>query len=305
MWIELHQTLPRHPKLLRFANMLRIHPAQAAGHLTFLWLWTLDFAPSGDLSAFAPAELSAGACYPGDAEKFCQALKECRLVDSDGKVHDWAEYGGKLIAARERNAQKVRDWRAKNTTETGTKPVRAITEPLRNRYVTDESRGQERTVEESTSLLSGKPDDTARRTQKVELETKARICLHHLNEKAGRFFRETAPNLAAVCARLSEVGGDVEGIRKMIDRQVARWKGTEWDEYLRPSTLFAPRKFNEYFDNRDLPLPNANRSTGSRTNDTLAPGQQFLDTDGAAGRAAARAAVIAAEDAGRDASPPL
>jgi hypothetical protein len=47
---------------------------------------------------------------------------------------------------------------------------------------------------------------------------------------------------------------DVAGVLKMIDRQVAKWKGTEMEQYLRPSTLFRASKFNEYYAAKDLPL---------------------------------------------------
>jgi hypothetical protein len=110
-WIEVHQTLQRHPKLLRLSAKLRIHRAQSAGHLLFLWLWTLDYAPTGDLSAFGPAEISAAADYPGDAEIFAQALRETGWIDKDGALHDWYEYAGKLIERRNADKERKRDIR--------------------------------------------------------------------------------------------------------------------------------------------------------------------------------------------------
>lgn len=115
-WIELHQTLPRHPKLLRLAGRLRIHPAQAAGHLTFLWLWTLDYAPTGDLSAFGPAEISAAACFPGDAEQFHRALLETGWLDDGGQVHDWHEYAGRIIEERAQSKERMRAYRERQKT---------------------------------------------------------------------------------------------------------------------------------------------------------------------------------------------
>lgn len=122
-WIELHQTLPRHPKLLRLANRLRVHPAQAAGHLTFLWLWALDYAPHGDVSALAPAEISAAACFPGDAELFAKALGQCGWVDPDGQIHDWADYAGRIVTMREGNRDRQRRSRARHALRHGDPPV--------------------------------------------------------------------------------------------------------------------------------------------------------------------------------------
>ena len=110
-WIELHESLPRHPNLLRLANRLRVHPAQAAGHLTFLWLWTLAYAPSGDVSVFGPAELSAAACFPGDAELFAQALRDCGWLDDDGRIHDWLDYAGRLVEERIQAKERMRTYR--------------------------------------------------------------------------------------------------------------------------------------------------------------------------------------------------
>ncbi len=84
----------------------------------------------------------------------------------------------------------------------------------------------------------------------------SRVALFYLNEKTGRTFRETADNLGAIDARLREEGVTIEGVKRMIDRQCALWKGDKMEEYLRPSTLFRPSKFNEYYAAKDLPLPN-------------------------------------------------
>lgn len=110
-WIELHQTLPRHPKLARLANRLRIPRAQAAGHLTFLWLWALDYCPTGNLSALEPAEISAAADFGGDAELFAKSLRESGWIDEDGCIHDWHEYAGRLVDERIQSKERMRAYR--------------------------------------------------------------------------------------------------------------------------------------------------------------------------------------------------
>lgn len=135
MWLEVHQSLQRHPKLLRLSAKLRIHKAQSAGHLLFLWLWTLDYAPTGDLSAFGPAEISAAAECSFDAELFVQALRETGWIDEDGKLHDWHEYAGKLLdkreADRERKAAERRSPKGVQKTSAGHPPDGAGTVPNR------------------------------------------------------------------------------------------------------------------------------------------------------------------------------
>lgn len=79
--------------------------------------------------------------------------------------------------------------------------------------------------------------------------------LEHLNAKADRKFRDTPENLNLIAARLEEIALDTEGVRTMIDRQCARWKGdAKMEEYLRPSTLFNKQKFSGYYDDRNQPV---------------------------------------------------
>jgi len=113
-WIELHQTLPRHPKLARLAARLKITRPQAAGHLTFLWLWAIDYVPDGNLSAMESAEVAAAAEWPKETDAFLQALKDSGWIDNDGTIHDWSDYGGKLSAVREADRLRKNGGKAKD-----------------------------------------------------------------------------------------------------------------------------------------------------------------------------------------------
>lgn len=123
-WIESHQSLGRHPKLLRLASELRIHKAQAVGHLKYLWWWALDYAPMGDLSAFASAEISSAAEWPGNVNSFHVALKKTGWLDDDGKIHDWDQYAGPWLSSLERQKRYRDKLRNSGITETAnqTKP---------------------------------------------------------------------------------------------------------------------------------------------------------------------------------------
>ena len=125
----MHQTLARHPKVLRLAARLRAHKAASIGHLTLLWLWTLDYAPNGDLSAFGPAEVSAAAEWPGKSDEFYAALQETGWIDSDHKVHDWMDYAGKLVEKRQSDRERKRVHRTSigiPTDGAGTVPNRTV-----------------------------------------------------------------------------------------------------------------------------------------------------------------------------------
>jgi uncharacterized phage protein (TIGR02220 family) len=82
----------------------------------------------------------------------------------------------------------------------------------------------------------------------------SRDVLAYLNKVSRREYRAMNSSLAPIDARLKEEGVTVEGCKLMIDRQVARWKGTHMEEYLRPSTLFGKEKFNEYYAAKDSPV---------------------------------------------------
>lgn len=111
-WIESHQQLARHPKLIRLAGVLRIHKAQAIGHLHLLWWWTLDYAPNGDVSVFTSYELAAAAEWAGKPEGFHEALKATGWIDDDNRIHDWHDYAGKLVEERARERERLRRFRA-------------------------------------------------------------------------------------------------------------------------------------------------------------------------------------------------
>ena len=70
----------------------------------------------------------------------------------------------------------------------------------------------------------------------------------YLNEKSGSSFKATTDaTKKLINARITE-GYTVEDFKKVIDNRVANWTGTEYEQYLQPSTLFAPTKFEKYLN---------------------------------------------------------
>jgi uncharacterized phage protein (TIGR02220 family) len=133
-----------------------------------------------------------------------------------------------------------------------------------------ESESEERLIEDSNSniMSSSKTncDDAHNQTNQNEATMKpeqptnqtygpqSRAVLHMLNEVAGRNFRETDQNLKIIKMRLKEPGVEVQEVRKMIQRQLDMWRGTEFERFLRPETLFNATKFSGYYDDRDQPI---------------------------------------------------
>lgn len=107
-WIELHQSLPTHRKTLALCDSLGIEPVHAVGHLTCLWLWALDNAPSGDLRGISPRTIARAAMWKKSPESFLAALQDAGFVEADSAIHDWAKYAGRLVERRQRDAERKR-----------------------------------------------------------------------------------------------------------------------------------------------------------------------------------------------------
>lgn len=105
-WIELHDTLPEHPKVELLAEALGIEEAHAVGLLACMWTWSLRYSPDGNLSNRGARGIARGAKWHGDPEAFVTALKACGLLDEAGNIHDWYEYAGRLLERREQQARR-------------------------------------------------------------------------------------------------------------------------------------------------------------------------------------------------------
>lgn len=98
--------------------------------------------------------------------------------------------------------------------------------------------------------LPPKPKDV----KQAVLRSAAKEILDHLNAQAGARFEHVDSNRDLIVACLDSVSGDVEGVKTMVDRQVAKWQNTDMADNLRPSTLFRLSKFRDYYAQRNNPI---------------------------------------------------
>ncbi len=71
--------------------------------------------------------------------------------------------------------------------------------------------------------------------------------VEYLNEKAGTSYKSgNKQTQSHINARLAE-GFTLEDFKRVIDNKTADWKGTEWEKFLRPQTLFGT-KFESYLN---------------------------------------------------------
>lgn len=101
----------------------------------------------------------------------------------------------------------------------------------------------------SKDFLQGGSKETLHNNKAVnkELLDNIKYIIEYLNEKAGKNFRATSKaNQQHINAKLSE-GYSIEDFKTVIDRKCIDWIGTEYEQYLRPSTLFGT-KFENYLN---------------------------------------------------------
>jgi len=117
-WIELHQSLVTHRKIMKLKRLLNIRTPMAIGYLCMIWLWSLDNAPDGDLSTLTPREIASLCDYRGkDPKALISALIEAGFLNSDLSIHDWFDYTGKLITSRNLKRKRDRDYYNKKKNE--------------------------------------------------------------------------------------------------------------------------------------------------------------------------------------------
>lgn len=94
--------------------------------------------------------------------------------------------------------------------------------------------------------------EQAEEKRKEERKEENEICdriIGYLNQKtASKFSSKTDAYRKSIHARIKE-GHTEQEFKTVIDKKVLEWKGTEWEKYLRPQTLFGT-KFESYLNQR-------------------------------------------------------
>ena len=135
------------------------------------------------------------------------------------------------------------------------------------------------TVSELEILQSGTVNNTVseleilqtNKTNNNEIDNnnnKLSICkevISYLNLKAKKNFKvDTASHQKFIKARLKE-GYVLEDFKKVVDVMVTKWKGTEYEQYLQPQTLFG-NKMDNYLNQ---PMPRKAQSFQSAVDERL------------------------------------
>ncbi len=118
-WIEVHDTLPDHPKVLRAAKALKLDSDALVGKLVRLWVWALGNREDGMLNDLDADRLDVIMQYRGKSSALLEALVANRLLDAlpdeHYMIHDWDEHVMMLRDKREekrkQNAERVKRYR--------------------------------------------------------------------------------------------------------------------------------------------------------------------------------------------------
>ena len=151
---------------------------------------------------------------------------------------------------------------------------------LPNRIYLDALNGSvESTFQEVQKVHIGSVENTLSEVQKVHTiktentktennNNKLLICtevISYLNLKAKKNFKvDTASHQKFIKARLKE-GYVLEDFKKVVDIMIAKWKGTEYEQYLQPQTLFG-NKMDNYLNQ---PMPRKVHSFQSAVDERL------------------------------------
>ena len=72
--------------------------------------------------------------------------------------------------------------------------------------------------------------------------------VNHLNQETNSKYRsKTDSTVKAIHGRMRD-GYSVDDIKSTISYMVEKWRGTEFEKYLTPDTLFRPSKFEKYYN---------------------------------------------------------
>lgn len=107
----------------------------------------------------------------------------------------------------------------------------------------------------------------------------AKDVINYLNEKVNTTFLPNNINLKLIC-NIFKSGYSYNDIIKVIDNKVLQWKNTPFNIYLRPITLFTPKKFENYLNepkfHKTKPFSESNNSNATKLyNATIKAKGQF------------------------------
>ena len=110
-WIELHDTLPDHPKVIDLSDLLKLDKDAVVGKLVRLWVWALNSREDGFIRDKDITTVADIMRFKGKPQRLMEALVEVKFLDrADGgySIHDWDDHVSMLMAKREAKREQAR-----------------------------------------------------------------------------------------------------------------------------------------------------------------------------------------------------
>lgn len=89
------------------------------------------------------------------------------------------------------------------------------------------------------------------------LESDIDKAINYLNKKTGKNYKSSTKSTRSFLNVLFKRGNTYSEIISVIDKKNEQWKGTEYEKFLRPRTLFGP-KFEDYLEEQEENKPMKN-----------------------------------------------
>ena len=102
-------------------------------------------------------------------------------------------------------------------------------------------------LQQDFKIIEKKKKAVSKTPIKKENRLIAEQVIEYLNQNAQTTFEKKGKNIELISARIEE-GFTLGDFKCVIDKKVRDWKGTDWAAYLRPITLFAKTKFENYLN---------------------------------------------------------
>jgi hypothetical protein len=111
LYIPVYVDTYGHPKFKRLVRTLELPKPHVAGCLIAFWLWVMKYYPDGEITDSNPADIAEESFYDGDPDRFVNGLLDAGFLEPSEwgfHVHNWNDYGGKLVEKRQKDTERKR-----------------------------------------------------------------------------------------------------------------------------------------------------------------------------------------------------
>ncbi len=91
-------------------------------------------------------------------------------------------------------------------------------------------------------------NQTSKKSFVDDFDEKCKEIIDYLNKVSGYSYRHDSTQTRELINDLLVEGFKVDDFKVVIDHKKREWKGTEWESYIRPKTLFKKNKFEDYLN---------------------------------------------------------